>query len=350
MSDLAIHRSSKTQSCVTEKRGTRLQADLRPTVSVVIPTHNRAALVIRAIDSALRQTVQDIEIIVVDDGSDDHTIGLIRALRDTRIEILRHEQNKGAAAARNTGVAAAAGKYIAFLDSDDQWANDKLAKQIAFLDQGGGRFRACCSGFAYLSNTIELSEVRIPKHPLTFSDFLMGCRCSPGSTLVADAALFEEVGPFNEDLLRLEDWDWLLRCAQLTPVGVVQESLATVDARTNGNARYELVRQAAKRIEQSWRTSSGPHRSLKSIRMLRGTLWNEIAASAYLAGRYELAVRSFFVSAIFLPERRWQFYKRIVSRLWRDISRATYAASIRKPSDTILEVRKMPDNQAVLRQ
>src|SRR5688572_2890462 len=92
-----------------------------PRVSVVIPVFNRPLAVLQAIESVLAQTVQDFELIVVDDGSDDGTPDTLAGLTDPRIRIVRHPQRRGGSAARNTGIRAAAADYVAFLDSDDEW-------------------------------------------------------------------------------------------------------------------------------------------------------------------------------------------------------------------------------------
>ena len=103
-----------------------------PTVSVIIPTYNRAHLLGRAVQSVLNQSYQDFEIIVVDDGSTDDTEEVIKEFQeqDKRIRYIRHEKNKGGSAARDTGIKAARGEYIAFQDSDDEWFLEKLEKQM----------------------------------------------------------------------------------------------------------------------------------------------------------------------------------------------------------------------------
>jgi len=105
-----------------------------PKVSVIIPTHNRAHLIGRAIQSVLDQTYQDFELIVVDDGSTDNTEKVVNSYDDRRIRYIKHDENEGGAAARNTGIKAARGEYIAFQDSDDEWLPEKLEKQMKVFE------------------------------------------------------------------------------------------------------------------------------------------------------------------------------------------------------------------------
>lgn len=107
-----------------------------PKVSVIIPTYNRAHLVGRAIQSVLNQTYQDFEIILVDDGSTDNTAEVIKKFqeKEKRIRYIKQARNKGAGAARNSGIKAARGEYIAFQDSDDEWFPEKLEKQIRVFE------------------------------------------------------------------------------------------------------------------------------------------------------------------------------------------------------------------------
>ncbi|MFZ3483536.1 glycosyltransferase family 2 protein [Sphingomonas sp. 3-13AW] len=106
-----------------------------PLVSVIIPTHNRSHFVVDAISSILAQTMQDVEVIVVDDGSTDDTQQRVAEVRDARVGYLRHPSNMGEAASRNTGLDAATGKYIAWLDSDDVARPRRLAVQVAYLER-----------------------------------------------------------------------------------------------------------------------------------------------------------------------------------------------------------------------
>src|SRR5690348_15078750 len=118
-----------------------------PRVSVIVPVFNRAATIGRAVASVVVQTMADWELIVVDDGSADDPAGALAALSDARLRLLRHERNRGAAAARNTGIAAARAPLIAFLDSDDEWLPEKLARQVAAVERAGPALGALCTAF-----------------------------------------------------------------------------------------------------------------------------------------------------------------------------------------------------------
>ena len=126
-----------------------------PKVSVIIPTYNRAHLVGRAIRSVLNQTYQDFEIIVVDDGSTDNTEEVVKSFNDPRIRYIRHEENKGAAAARNTGIKAAKGKFIAFQDSDDEWLPKKLEKQMEAFDNASPKVGVVYTGFWSIEGNVK---------------------------------------------------------------------------------------------------------------------------------------------------------------------------------------------------
>lgn len=190
--------------------------------SVVIPTYRREALVRQAVASVLAQTFKDFEIIVVDDGSPEP----IRfAATDARLRVVRHESNRGPSAARNTGIRAARGELVAFLDSDDLWLPEKLEKQAALM--ANAAYGACVTGFEY--DTEEGYSVEIPRRPRSWlRELALGCRISPGTTLAVRRTCYETVGYYDEAMPRLEDLDWLLRFVQKFDIGVIGEPLARV--------------------------------------------------------------------------------------------------------------------------
>ncbi|GAH83893.1 unnamed protein product, partial [marine sediment metagenome] len=122
------------------------------TVSVIIPTYNRADMVGRAIQSVINQTYQDFEIIIIDDASTDNTREVAREFqeREKRIKYFKHEINKGGGAARNTGIKNSKGEYIAFLDSDDEWYPEKLEKQIEIFNKNDENLGVVYSGVFYI--------------------------------------------------------------------------------------------------------------------------------------------------------------------------------------------------------
>ena len=119
---------------------------MSPKVSIIIPTYNRADVITRALNSVLAQTETNYEVIIVDDASTDETKQIIESYLDPRIRYLRHDKNKYAAAARNTGMEKATGQYIAFLDSDDEWVPTKLHAQLQIMDSRDDSWGCIYSG------------------------------------------------------------------------------------------------------------------------------------------------------------------------------------------------------------
>lgn len=196
-----------------------------PLVSVIMPTHNRAHTLPRAIRSVLAQTWDDLELIIADDGSTDGTAALIANIADPRVKYFRHRTNRGAAAARNLGLAYARGDYIAFQDSDDEWLLDKLSMQIEALRAHGGAYGATFGGKLLYGRGPDgrfgdgLSAYR-PHNGRSgriTSQLLAGNLISP-QTLLAEAGIVREAGLFDERLPSNEDWEFMLRLSMKTRV------------------------------------------------------------------------------------------------------------------------------------
>ena len=195
-----------------------------PRVSVIIPTYNRAALVAEAVASVLAQTCRDFEILVVDDGSTDGTAEALAAFAG-QMTVLRQPARRGVAAARNLGIAAARGRWLAFLDSDDLWLPEKLARQLAFLS-AHPKLLLCQTEEIWVRRGVRVNK------PLThrmaggniFLQSLRRCLVSPSAVLL-HRRLFEDHGGFDEDLPAAEDYDLWLRLSWRYPVGLVPEPL-----------------------------------------------------------------------------------------------------------------------------
>lgn len=146
----------------------------------------------------------------------------------------------GAAAARNTGVREACGALVAFLDSDDVWLPEKLARHVPFHCQSGAA--ATCTSFEMLRENGHRSVRHLDEKTDWTKAFLHGCHVGPGSTLIADRAVFDRIGYLDEKLKRLEDWDWLLRLVRTERFSVLDEVLSEV--RVSGYPPYAPVAKA----------------------------------------------------------------------------------------------------------
>ena len=201
------------------------------TVSVVIPTRNRARRVAMAARSALAQTHPDLEVIVVDDASEDETPQILAALEreDARVRVVRSEPRHGAGHARNVGAARALGTLLAFLDDDCVWHPEKLEAQLAAMgpEDGAGYTRQA---------TLDVDGQWVVEGrmlPATSQiDGLLRSNFIGAPSLVVRRDLFVEVGGFDEELPRLQDWDLALRLARRTRFSFVPKVLV----------RSELVR------------------------------------------------------------------------------------------------------------
>jgi glycosyltransferase involved in cell wall biosynthesis len=173
---------------------------------VVIPIFNRQRLGERAVLSACAQAVEGMEVIVVDDGSSP-PFRLPVTPASVTVRLLRHEANAGASVARNTGITAARGRWIALLDSDDYWLPDTLAPRLYFAEQDAAATSdptAYAAGFVVRKDG-GWGDVRIPREADGPEDFVCGCWFAPGSTILFRKEVFERVGPWDPELARMED-------------------------------------------------------------------------------------------------------------------------------------------------
>lgn len=182
-------------------------------VSVIIPTYNRAETIAKAVSSVLNQTLRDLEVIIVDDCSSDHTAEVVEKIQDNRVRYLPLDSNHGAAYARNWGCAHALGEYIAFQDSADEWLPEKLEKQLAFLKQTGSDFVFCRVECYDLGQTKPryYPDWDIPQDRILEEILLRSGVDTP--TIFMRHAVFDSL-TFNVSLRRMQDWDYAIRVAQ----------------------------------------------------------------------------------------------------------------------------------------
>lgn len=185
-----------------------------PLVTVVIPTYNRLDLLPNAVDSVLKQTFQDFEIIVVDDGMEKRAREVVECYKDKRIRYIKHATSKGCSGAKNTGIKNAHGRYIAFLDDDDTWMPEKLKIQATILsdtpEDVGFSFTAALEVFDNREATTD-----VPEGIGDYFDF--GLRRFSGmiaSSLMFKGEVFEKVGYLDEAFPTHTDIELLLRVTQ----------------------------------------------------------------------------------------------------------------------------------------
>lgn len=199
-----------------------------PTVSVILPTYNRANLLPRAIDSVLGQTYSDFELLIIDDASDDNTREVVQQYDDRRIRYIRKECNEGGGAARNRGIEASNGEYVAFLDSDDEWLPTKLKKQVDRVTQMGDEYSVVyCLHYVAKDEYDALIEDAFPlHHGDVYEELLSGwCPASTSLFLVQKSAL-EHVGVFDPNLPSFQDYDLWIRLAKEYSFSGIDERLA----------------------------------------------------------------------------------------------------------------------------
>jgi glycosyltransferase involved in cell wall biosynthesis len=197
-----------------------------PEVSVVIPTRSRWRLLsTAALPSALEQQDVALEVIVVDDGSQDETPARLAELGDSRLHVIRHESSRGVAAARNAGIRAARGRWVSFLDDDDVWSPRKLRSQVDSAEAAGAVFAYSAGGG--LDGSRRFLFAVAPPDPATVTRELLRwnviwCGCS---NVLARADVVGELGGFDERLVQLADWDLWIRLALAGPAAATSAVL-----------------------------------------------------------------------------------------------------------------------------
>lgn len=222
-----------------------------PRVSVVLPTFNRRREIARAIGSVLNQTYTDFELLVVDDGSSDDTVAVVREFGDPRIRYLRHDHNRGGAAARNTGIEECRGAFVAFQDSDDRWLPEKLARQMARLEEAPPSIglNYCAYWRVHANGRRRYSPPR-HIHPRSGNIHRALLRESFIGTpaLILRRSCLVRTGGFDETLRRLQDWELLIRVTAEWEADYLDEPLVEAHfAGTNITAGHDEALVAAER-------------------------------------------------------------------------------------------------------
>jgi glycosyltransferase involved in cell wall biosynthesis len=259
-----------------------------PLVSVVIPAYNAAETITEAIDSVLAQSMDDVEVIVVDDGSSDGTRQVVDQIADPRVRLIP-QSNAGAPAARNTGIHASTGQWVAFLDSDDLWLPHKLETQLAALDAAPS-VRAAQSSVYWVDGELHVRSVERCRRSRDGLLNILRFTNTPGasSTLIVDRLLLEELGGYDDSLTILEDWDLMIKLARFGNLVSIDEPLALYRIHP-GNRSIDVdihIEPGFKVLGRLFEDPDLPDEVRRRRREIYGRFYMMLAGGAFRVGRW----------------------------------------------------------------
>jgi glycosyltransferase involved in cell wall biosynthesis len=274
-----------------------------PRVSVVLPAWNREGSIRAAVNSVLNQTFADLELLVVDDGSTDNTMAMLDDIADPRLRRLASPGNRGASAARNIGIRAAVGDWVAFQDSDDEWLPQKLEMQIARLGAGGPGVVVCYTGMMIVGQAdpqgkagrTTVTYIPGPEIPVLEGELhetLLGQSFISTQMFMARRTTLLEIDGFDETLPSLVDWDCLIRLSRHGQFLFVDQPL--VLQRFSDNS---LTKSRSKRLQSRIRIVAKHHQSLAAHPRLLARHYIAIAGDQRRTGDMP-AARASLVAAI----------------------------------------------------
>jgi glycosyltransferase involved in cell wall biosynthesis len=236
------------------------------------------------------QSLQDFEIVIVDDGSKDNTLEVAQriAASDSRIKVVA-QPNSGAASARNTGIKAATGEYVAFLDADDLWLPQKLERQIALLNSEK-EAAAVQTGAYYVNDDLEVLSVRpcvIPKDVL-LETLLFRSFPALMSTLLVERSAFDKIGLLNTKLVILEDWELAIRLSRFCNLKSIEEPLALY-RNYPGNRSRDLsihIEPGHIILEKLFQDPTLPIHIKQRKALIYSTFYRMLSGAAFNVGKY----------------------------------------------------------------
>ncbi len=301
---MGVKNGAKSTPITARKRGQPIYApNPTPIISVVIPAFNREHCVANAVESALAQTFDDFEIIAIDDGSSDGTANVLKKFGQA-IRLV-HQKNRGVSAARNTGIRAARGKWIAFLDSDDHWHPEKLEQQLKALQKHSAKicFTRCVNtqnepfrDLEFISATSHESQIYSVKNAI--DAVCLSPRHPMIQTMVIEKELLENVGLFDESLHAAEDAELIFRLSFFSGFLYIDRPLTTIHENSSNSLTYSQKLGPLARRNQSylrllgqmyWRMSEISPEKLSVMRKRMGYFISRRAEIACAAGEQPVA-------------------------------------------------------------
>ncbi len=277
-----------------------------PSLSVIIPTYNSREETLNTLQSVLMQS-GNFEIIIVDDASTPAFFLPDNLSTGISVRLIRHQTNKGAAAARNSGINSARGEWICLLDGDDLMRPKTLSKRLDFVlhhDQNGhhNRLTVYACGWQDTRPHWRNDPVRLPNNGKSLEDFCSGCWFSPGSTLIAHNQMFKQhIGNFDESLRRLEDMDWFIRLGKAGGQLLVQP-LIGLDILPGNKPSLEITLQAGQQMLEKHKELQQLHPA--AFKRLKAYLNLEFTTYAARERDYFKAATWFLRSLVFAPRLR----------------------------------------------
>lgn len=299
---------------------------MTPEVSVVVPTHNRARLLPRLLASMFAQDLDDLEVVVVDDGSSDRTAQVLADHARPQLRVVHHDSPSGVSRARNAGTAAARGRWVAWCDDDDVWDPAKLRLQLEALEQAPGT-RWCNSAVAYVDADLRLQRTGEgpPAGDISREMVRKNLVMGGGSGVLAERELALSVGGFDAGQSIFADWHMWARLAQVSPIAIVDLPLVGYVVHPGGMSfhrtrllhEYDLLRAALADVARQPEDLDGIDGHRLGVWMLRqqvgaGRRWDSFVLPFQLMRRGMMSpvrVVPHSVLSAFAPgalQRRWR--------------------------------------------
>lgn len=284
-----------------------MDTNIKPVISVVLPTYNRENVISRAVESVLCQTYENIELIIVDDGSSDNTKEIIENYKD-KIKYIKQD-NAGASSARNNGIRQSQGEYIAFLDSDDQWNCNKLQLQYEFFTSNDVALVSTGSNTYLEDGSLKkIYPSKINTKPIkSFKDVFIHPYLGTPTVMVKRNAILSE-GGFDETLRTAEDIDLFLRISSHNKIGYIDKNLVNIYLSSDGlSTGLDSYEDNLKVLNKTLNNNSDYFRDKKDtvdevmsalyVSYARELLWNrntiEARRQLIKAMKYKLSVECF---------------------------------------------------------